>query len=92
MTQPAGFTKKLLSVNPFWERASEELPLDGIEFRSLLRDKPAVSVSPEPILEVEITGDTETQGKKRKLETKKNASNGKTDPRKPAKRVLCATQ
>ena len=38
---------------------------DGIEARNILRDKPELVNPPEPIIEVEITGETDAQRKKR---------------------------
>ena len=71
-------TKKQLSINPFWEKASAEPPLeldaivelavfakDGIEVRNLLRDKWKIVDPTEPVFEVEITGETEAQRKNR---------------------------
>ena len=62
MAQPPGFSKNPLNINPFWERASAEPPLeltkwaailemavfakDGIEIRNLLRARPTL-VEPE---------------------------------------------
>ena len=81
MAQPSGFTKKPLSINPFWEKASAEPPLewskwaailevaafikDGIEVRNLVRAKPPLFETPEPIYELEISGETEAQKKTR---------------------------
>ena len=55
MAQPAGYSKNLLNINPFWEKASSEPPLewskwaaifemavfakDGIEVRNLQRNR-----------------------------------------------------
>ena len=65
MAQPAGYSKNPLNVNPFWENASVEPPLewskwaailemavfakDGIELRILLRARPPLVEPPEPI-------------------------------------------
>ena len=75
--------KNPLSINPFWERASAEPPLewskwpaivemavfakDGIEIRNLLGDKPELVDPPEPILEVEITVERDAQRKNREV-------------------------
>ena len=83
MAQAPGFSKNPLNINPFWERASAEPPLertkwaaiseltlfakDGIEFRNLLRTRPQLVESSEPVYEVEITGETEAQRKNREL-------------------------
>ena len=64
MAQPPGFWKNPLNINPFWERASAEPPLewnkwaailemalfakDGIEIRNLLRAKPQLVEPSEP--------------------------------------------
>ena len=39
------------------------LAKDGIEVRSLLRARPVLIKPPEPVYEVEITGETEAQKK-----------------------------
>ena len=81
MAQPPGFLKNPLNINPFWERASAEPPLewikwaaileiavfaeDGIEIRNLLRARPQLAEPSEPVYEVEITGETEAQRKNR---------------------------
>ena len=83
MAQPPGFLKNPLNINPFWERASAEPPLewtkwaailelalfakDGIEFRNLLRTRPQLVESSEPVYEVEIFGETEAQRKNREV-------------------------
>ena len=54
---------------------------DGIEVRNLLRARPALVEPPEPVYEVEITGETEAQKKNReveKSETKKKELVGRT--------------
>ena len=81
MAHPPGFSKNPLNMNPFWERASAEPPLewtkwaailemavfakDGIEIRNLLRAKPPLVEPSEPLYEVEIVGKTEAQKKNR---------------------------
>ena len=83
MAQPAGFLKNPLKINPFWEKASVEPPLewskwaaimetaifakDGIEVRKLLRARPALVEPPEPVYEIEITGETDAQRKNREI-------------------------
>ena len=83
MAQPTGYSKNPLTINPFWEKASVEPPLewfkwanimemavlakDGIEARNLLRAK-APHVEPsEPVYCIEITGETEAQKKNREV-------------------------
>ena len=77
MAQSAGYSKNPLIINPFWERASAESPLewskwaailemavfakDGIEIRNLLRARPTLVEPAEPVYELEITGETEAQ-------------------------------
>ena len=79
MAQPTGFLKIPLNINPFWERASAEPPLewtkwaeilemavfakDGFEIRNLLRTRPQLVEPSEPVYEVETTGETEAQRK-----------------------------
>ena len=81
MTQPAGYSKNPLNINPFWEKVSVEPPLewskwaailemavfakDGIEVRNLLRARPSLVEPSEPIYKVEITGETEAHEKNR---------------------------
>ena len=81
MAQPAEYSKNPLKINPFWEKASAEPPLewskraaiqemavfakDGIEVRNLLKFKPPLVEPSEPIYEVEITGEMEAQRKTR---------------------------
>ena len=83
MAQSAGFSKNALNINPFWERASAEPPLewtkwaatlemavfakDGIEVRNLPRTRPQLVEPSEPVYEVEITGETEAQRKNREV-------------------------
>ena len=83
MVQPAGFSKNPLNINPLWEKASAEPPLewskwaaivekavfakDGIEVRKLQRTKPPLVDPTEPIYELEITGETEEQKKNREV-------------------------
>ena len=45
---------------------------DGREVRSLLRDKPDLVDPPEPLLEVEITGETGAQRKNREVRNHEN--------------------
>ena len=77
MAQQPGFSKNPLKINPFRDRASAESPTewtkfaailemkvfakDGIEIRNPLRTRPQKVESSEPVYEVEITGETETQ-------------------------------
>ena len=72
-------SKNPLTINPFWEKASAELPIewfkwaailemavfakDGIEVRNLLRTKQPLIEPPELIFEIEIKGETEAQKK-----------------------------
>ena len=79
MAQPAGYSKNPLNINPFWEKASAEPPLewskwaailemavfakDGNEKWNLLRARPTLVEPAEPVYEVEITGETEAQRK-----------------------------
>ena len=83
MAQPSRFSKNPLNINPFWERASAEPPLewtkwaailemavfakDGIEIQNLLRTRPQLVEPSEPVYEVEITGETEAQRKNREV-------------------------
>ena len=83
MVQPPGFLKNPLNINPFWERASAEPPLewtkwaeilemavfvkDGIEIQNLLRTSPQLIEPFKPVYEVEITGETEAQRKNREV-------------------------
>ena len=83
MAQPAGYSKNSLNINPFWEKASAEPPLewskwdaimemaifakDGIEVRNLLRARPTLVEPAEPVYELEITGETEAQRKNREV-------------------------
>ena len=83
MAQPAGYSKNPLNINPFWEKASVEPPLewskwatimemaifakDVIEVRNLLRAGPALVEPPETVYKVEITGETEAQRKNREV-------------------------
>ena len=93
MAQSAGFSKNPLNINPFWERASAEPPLewtkwaaileiavfakDGIEIRFLLRDRPQLVEPSEPVCEVEITGETKPKRKTARCATKKKSGLGK---------------
>ena len=83
MTQPARYSKNPLNINPFWERASAEPPLewsrwaailemavfakDGIEIRILLRARPTLVETAEPVYKLEIQGETEAQRKNREV-------------------------
>ena len=83
MAQPSGYSKNPLNINPFWEQASVEPPLewsklaaimemvifakDGIESRNLLRARTTLVKPSEPVYEVEITGETEAQRKNREV-------------------------
>ena len=83
MAQPAGSTKNPLSFNSFWEKASSEPPLewskwaaivelavfakDGIVIQNLLREKHEITLPTEPILEVEIQGETHAQRRNREV-------------------------
>ena len=83
MAQSAGYTKNPLNINPFWERASAEPPLewtkwaaimemavfakDGMEIRNLLRPKPQHADPVEPVYEIEIQGETDAQRKNREV-------------------------
>ena len=83
MAQPAGDSKNPLNINPFWERASVEPPLewtkwaaimemavfakDGIEIRNLLGPKPSLTDPVELVYDIEIQGETDAQRKNREL-------------------------
>ena len=83
IAQSAGYLKNPLKINPFWEKASVEPPLewskweailekavfakDGIEVRNLLRARPPLIELSEPVYEVEVTGETEAQKKNREV-------------------------
>ena len=83
MAQSVGYSKNPLNINPFWERASAEPPLewskwaailemvvfakDGIEKRNLLRARPTLVEPAEPVYELEIQGETEAQRKNREV-------------------------
>ena len=83
IAQPAGYFKNPLNINPFWEKASFEPPLewskwaanvemaifakDGIEVRNLSRARPTLFEPSEPVYEVEITGETDAQRKNREV-------------------------
>ena len=80
MAQPSGYLKNPSSINQVWEKASAEPRLewskwaaihetavfakDGIEVRNL-RARPVLVEPAEPIYELEIFGETETQKKNR---------------------------
>ena len=94
MAQPAGFTKNPLSIIPFCEKAPAEPPLewskwaaivemaistkDGIDVRNFLRDKLELVDPPEPVLEVETTGETDAQ---RNQKSRKTLRMGKPMPK-----------
>ena len=79
MAQQAGYSKNPLNINPFWERASAEPPLewtkwaaimemavfakDGIEIRNLLRPKPSLTDPVDPVHKIEIQGESDAQRK-----------------------------
>ena len=81
MAQPAGFTKNPLKINSFWGKASAEHPLEWnkwavvvelavfakkrIDIQKLIREKPEFTLPTEPILEVEIQGETDAQRRNR---------------------------
>ena len=83
MAQSAGYSKNPLSINPFWEKASSEPPLewskwaaifemalfakDQIEVRNLQRNIPPLVEPTEPIYEVKINGETDAQRKNREV-------------------------
>ena len=82
MAQSAGFSKNSLNINPVWEKASAESPLertkwaaifkkvfakDGIEVRSLQRTKPHLVKPTQPNNVLEKTGETEAQKKNREV-------------------------
>ena len=83
IAQSAGYSKKPLNINPFWERASAEPPLewtkwaaimemavfakDEIKIRNLLRPKPSLTDPVEPVYEIEIQGETDAQRKNREV-------------------------
>ena len=94
MAQPPGFSKNPLNINPLWKRASAEPQLewtkwaailelalfakDGIEIRTIFRTSPQLVEPSEPVYEVEITSETETQRKNREVHIKKKEWAGKT--------------
>ena len=103
MAQPPGFSKNQLNINPFWERESAEPPLewtkwaallemavfakDGIEVRNLLRTRPPLVESSEPVYEFEITGETDAQRKNReKCNQEKKGGLGKPRDKSAGKR------
>ena len=79
MAQSAVYSKNPLNINPFWEKASSEPPLewskwaaifemavfvkDGIVVRNLQRNKLLLVQHIEPIYEVEKKGETDAQRK-----------------------------
>ena len=83
MAQSAELSKNQLNISPFWEKASAEPPLvwskwapmfemavfakERIEVRNLQRNEPPLVKPTEPIYELVITEETESQKKKRKV-------------------------
>ena len=83
MAQSAGYSKNPFNINPFWEKASVEPPLEWskwagilemavfakneIEVRNQLRARRHLVEPSEPAYEVEITGETEAQKKNREV-------------------------
>ena len=81
MAQSSGYSKNPLNINPFQEKASVEPPLEwskwaailemavfakeGIEVQTLLRARRSLVEPSEPVYEVERTGETEAEKKKR---------------------------
>ena len=92
MAQSAEYSKNPLNINPFWQKASVEPPLewskwaatlemavfakDGIEVPNLLRARPQLVEPSEPVYEVEITGETEAQKKNREVRNQKKRVGG----------------
>ena len=88
------YSKNPLNINPFWERASAEPPLewskwaatlemavfakDGIEIRNLLRVRPTLVEPAEPVYELEITGETQAQKKPARCAIRRNELVGRT--------------
>ena len=82
MAQSAGYSKNPLNINPFWEKASSEQPLewsklaaifemtlfakDGV-VRNLQRNIPPLVEPTEPMYEVEINEQTDAQRKNREV-------------------------
>ena len=102
MAQSAGYSKKPLNINPFWEKASAEPPLewskwaaifeiavfakDGIKVKNLQRNKPQLVEPTEPIYEVEINGETEPQKKNRDVRNQEKRVGWENHVGKPEKR------
>ena len=94
MAQPAVISKNPLNINPFWERALAEPPLewtkwaailemavfakDGIEIKNLLRARPTLVEPAEPVYEIKITGETDAQRKNREVCNQKKEWLGRT--------------
>ena len=106
MAQQARFSKNPLNINPFWERASAEPPLewtkwaailemavfakDGIEIRNLLRARPQLVESSEPVYEVKITDETDAQRTNRDVHNQEKRVGWKNHVIKARERgVLC---
>ena len=86
MAQPA-VTKNPLGITPFWQKASEEPPLesdkwnqqlflgiiakDGVNLTKLLQNPPAVLKPQEPGYELSIEGETDKQIRDRNLRNQK---------------------
>ena len=104
MAQQAGYSKNPLNINPFWEKASAEPPLewskwaaifeiavfakDGIEVRNLQGNKPALVEPTEPIYEIEITGETEAQKKNREVRNQKKRTGWENHGMKAREKVV----
>ena len=77
MAQPAEYSKNSLNINPFWEKASAEPPLEWSKWAAIMEmvifAKDGIGVRPhliepaEPVYELEITGETEAQRKIREV-------------------------
>ena len=107
MAQPPGFLKNPLNINPFWERASAEPPLewtkwaailemavfvkDGIEIQNLLRTRPQLIEPSKPVYEVEITGETEAQRKNREVRNQEKRVGWKNHVIKVREKGFCVT-
>ena len=105
MAQPAGSAKNPLKINSFLEKALAEPPLewskwvalvelavfakDGIEIRNL-REKPEITLPTEPILEVEIHGETNAQRRNRDVRNQEKNVNWENSCQKArGKGVMC---
>ena len=94
MAQPTGYSKKPLNINPFWEKASVEPPLEwskwaailkmavftkeGIEKRNLLRARPPLIEPSEPVYEIEINGQNRGTKKPRSSQSRETSWLGKS--------------